>query len=124
MVTYLNFVGAWVSEGGIRAHGIYPGEPGRAGHVEDPRVLLEIFDQSEKIATSAEERLGLTITEQGAEAPTIWIVFDSERPISERLGNNVTLRGQLIDACGNTTTDELEVIVACAPDDDYCTSQL
>lgn len=101
MVTYLNFVGAWVSEGGIRAHGIYPGEPGRAGHVEDPRVLLEIFDQSEKIATSAEER-----------------------PISERLGNNVTLRGQLIDACGNTTTGELEVIVACAPDDDYCTSQL
>ena len=94
----------------------------RCTELEDPRVLLEIFDQSAGIVAAATQHLGLTSTEQGAEALGILIVLESEWPISELLGNTVTLRGEITDACGNTATDELNVVPVCEPGADYCNS--
>lgn len=98
----------WVS---IRAWGMYPGETGRGGDAEDPKIGVEALWQGSLVGYSFATHLGLTVTDAGAERLGIFVIID---PSSSPLGfidQLVTLRGEITDACGNTATDELDVVV-------------
>ena len=109
MVGVLGPQGLYMVTPSIRAHGVYPGEDGRAGHPDDPVVLVETFEGSTLVGGSASEHLGLTNTAAGYERYGIFVPFTGD--LSEYVGKTVTLKATVTDACDNTATDELQILV-------------
>jgi len=109
MTAVLGPQGLYMVTPSIRTHGLYPGNAGRAGHADDPEVQIEIMLTGSLVGGSATEHLGLTPTASGDERLGIFTPFTGD--ISQYVGQNVTLRASVSDACGNDSSDELRIIV-------------
>ena len=93
----------------IRGRGMYPGTAGRVGNADDPQIVIEVLAGGAVVGGSARENLGLTSTPDGYEKLGIFTPFEGN--VSEYAGREVTLRATVSDACGNTITDELTIVV-------------
>ena len=109
MLGVLGPQGLYMVTPSVRAMGVYPGEDGRAGHPDDPMVIIETYLDGVLVGGSAEENLGLTVNVAGMERLGIYVPFDGD--LSEFVGKTVTLRATIEDACGNSASDELQVVV-------------
>jgi len=109
MVGVLGPQGLYMVTPSIRAHGVFPGEDGRAGNPDDPVVLVETFQSDSLVGGSASEHLGLTQTANGLERYGIFVPFTGD--LSEFVGETVTLKATVTDACGNNAVDELNIVV-------------
>ncbi len=93
---------------------MWPGQAGRAGNnPNDPEVVYQTFlvsDNSE-IGGSATERLGLTPKTGCDELLATFVPFFDNIESTVYMNEEVKLRVTVKDACGQTTTDELTIIV-------------
>jgi len=105
----------------IRVRGLWPGEPGRIGHEDDPRIAIHAYlgesyvggtDVSAETGTQLDEdpHLGLTSTAEGAELLGIDLVFLDELDPLDYLNQTLELRGDVSDACNESASAVLEVV--------------
>ncbi len=109
MTMVLGPQGLYMVTPSIRASGFYPGTAGRAGHPDDPQILIEIFLSGSLVGGSAEEHLGLTQTTAGDERLGIFTPFTGD--VGQYVEQMVTLRASVSDACGSSSSDELSIVV-------------
>ena len=108
MTIVLGPQGLYMVTPSVRAFGMYPGVSGRTGNSNDPEILIELLDGSTVIGGSARANLGLTGTVAGDERLGIFTPFTEE--LSTYLGQTVTIRGEVTDACGRSASDTLDIV--------------
>lgn len=93
----------------VRAKNVYPGKGGSVGDARDPEIVVEAYLGQDLVGGSAQARMGLTMTPDGGERLGIWVPFNGR--LDEYVGKTVVLMTTVADACGQTVTDELEVVI-------------
>ncbi len=116
MTVVLGPQGLYMVTPSVRTQGFYTGAAGRAGHPDDPEILIEIFLSGSLIGGSASEHLGLTQTAAGDERLGIFTPFADDPDTAaddfdQYVGQTVMLRATVSDACDNSSSDELSIIV-------------
>ena len=109
MVALLGPQGLFMVTPSVRAHAVHPGKSGRTGNDEDPKIEIQLISGSTAVGGSGINHMGLTETLEGDERLGIWTPFEGD--VTSHVGQMITLRGTITDACGRTATDELEVVV-------------
>jgi len=109
MTVVLGPQGLYMVTPSIRVQNMYPGKAGRTGNSNDPEVVVELYLGGELIGGSARENIGLRQSVDGDEALGIFAPFTAE--LTDYLGRTVTVKGTVEDACGRSTSDELDITV-------------
>lgn len=108
MTIVFGLQGLYMVTPSVRVHGMYPGVSGRTGNGNDPEILIELLLGATIIGGSARANLGLTANVVGDERLGIFTPFTGERVTY--LGQTITIRANVSDACGNSASDELYVV--------------
>jgi len=109
MLGVLGPQGLYMVTPSVRAQGVYAGQDGRAGHPDDPLVIVELYLEGSLVGGSAQENLGLTTNTDGMERLGIFVPFTGD--LSDLVGKTVSLQATVTDACDNSATDELQVVL-------------
>ncbi len=113
--------GFYALQPAIRVQGLWPGEPDRVGHEEDPRISIHAFLGGDFVGGTnvsgetgqvgeEEPRLGLSPTADGDELVGVALVFVDGIDPRQYLNETLELRGEVTDACDETAAAELEVV--------------
>ena len=110
MLAALGPQGLFMVTPSVRAHAVHPGKGGRTGNTEDPKIEIQLIAAGGAVVGgSGSNHMGLTQTLEGVERLGVWAPFEGD--VAAHVGNTITVRGSITDACGRTAVDELDVIV-------------
>lgn len=108
MTVVLGPQGLYMVTPSVRVQNMAGGQAGRVGDSDDPRVEFQLYQGSTNIGGSAREYLGLTSTADGSEVLGVFTPFTVD--ISTYINQTITVKVDVVDACGNHATGSLDVV--------------
>ena len=106
--------GLYMFQLAVLGEGMHSGRSGRVGcPEEDPIISTSISYQGALVGGAVPTAFGLTQLPNGDEKAGIFTPFNSDESIliSHFVGETVTLAASITDACGNSASDALDVVV-------------